>query len=428
MQILAYRHSSAKAENALGGAAVAEDDVNQNILRFRMADGSDWRLTGWPKVMKWLNAMQSFWDWLPGTPFADPANIKGHIPSRVMQLISDAEALRSSGRQPSDLAPSISQYLTDGYAPIHPRSERGRILARVKADAGGEAAAFAFAVLGRLVSVGSANTPEQARGAFLAINPELLEVSNASGQFMAERKRFRAALQRIEESAAEEQAERERDWNTTLHEAGEAGRRWSQQRARRWLRYAKRARVTEGKAISSIRDVEAAYKEHMGLAAPVKYWKDKATEHENAEYWARLWVIFFFPVALAGMAYAFNETGVSLITSVKESQVPNAPPFPNAIFIVASAGLASCAGLVFWVGRLLTKLYLSQHHLKQDAEERATMTETYLALIENGAASEADRQVILSALFRNTPDGIVKEDGGLDPSIAAALGKFLAKP
>ncbi|MNE58137.1 hypothetical protein D3C80_1531500 [compost metagenome] len=84
--------------------------------------------------------------------------------------------------------------------------------------------------------------------------------------------------------------------------------------------------------------------------------------------------------------------------------------------------------MVFWAGRLLTKLYLSQHHLRQDAEERATMTETYLALIENSAASTEDRQVILNALFRNTPDGIVKEEGGLDPSIAAALGKFLAKP
>jgi len=83
---------------------------------------------------------------------------------------------------------------------------------------------------------------------------------------------------------------------------------------------------------------------------------------------------------------------------------------------------------LFWAGRLLTKLYLSQHHLRQDADERATMTTTYLALTAEQAASDGDRTIILNALFRNTPDGIVKEDGGLDPSIAAALGKFLAKP
>ena len=95
--------------------------------------------------------------------------------------------------------------------------------------------------------------------------------------------------------------------------------------------------------------------------------------------------------------------------------------FATAIFIIASAGLASCAGLVFWAGRLLTKLYLSQHHLRQDAQERATMTETYLALIENGAATEADRQVILNALFRNTPDGIVKVLSSVDGPCTARV-------
>lgn len=170
-----------------------------------------------------------------------------------------------------------------------------------------------------------------------------------------------------------------------------------------------------------------AYREQMGLKAPVEYWQTKARTHRTSEKWARAWVLLFFPFALIGMAIAFNNTAVSLINAAQAAQAPGAAPFPTAVFIVASAGLASCAGLVFWVGRLLTKLYLSQHHLRQDAEERATMTQTYLALIENDAASTDDRQVILNALFRNTPDGIVKEDGGLDPSIAAALGKFLAK-
>lgn len=179
---------------------------------------------------------------------------------------------------------------------------------------------------------------------------------------------------------------------------------------------------------ASIKAVETAYREQMGLKAPVEYWQSKAEAHRTSERWARVWVLLFFPLALVGMAIAFNNTAVSLINAAQAAQADGAAPFPSAVFIVASAGLASCAGLVFWVGRLLTKLYLSQHHLRQDAEERATMTQTYLALIENDAASTDDRQVILNALFRNTPDGIVKEDGGLDPSIAAALGKFLAKP
>ena len=194
------------------------------------------------------------------------------------------------------------------------------------------------------------------------------------------------------------------------------------------MRYTRQARRNDRRAIESIRGVETAYREQMGLAAPVEYWKVKATQHRKSEFWARIWVIAFFALTLPGMAYVFYATGVALIDQALMPRPEGAPPFPNAIFLIASAGLASCAGLAFWAGRLLTKLYLSQHHLRQDADERATMTETYLALIENSAASTEDRQVILNALFRNTPDGIVKEEGGLDPSIAAALGKFLAKP
>lgn len=185
--------------------------------------------------------------------------------------------------------------------------------------------------------------------------------------------------------------------------------------------------MREQEAMQKLHATDQAFTEQMGLKAPVEYWKKKAKEHRKSEALARRWVVLYFPIALLGLAYSFVQTGLWLVTQATAPTAAGAPPFPTAVFIVASAGLASCAGLVFWVGRLLTKLYLSQHHLRQDAEERATMTETYLALIENGAASTDDRQVILNALFRNTPDGIVKEEGGLDPSIAAALGKYLAK-
>ena len=91
---------------------------------------------------------------------------------------------------------------------------------------------------------------------------------------------------------------------------------------------------------------------------------------------------------------------------------------------MVSAGLASVAGMVFWVGRLLTRLYLSEHHLRHDAEERAVMTTTYLALTHERAAEETDRQIVLAALFRSTPDGIVKDDGHGDLSIPGLLARL----
>lgn len=56
------------------------------------------------------------------------------------------------------------------------------------------------------------------------------------------------------------------------------------------------------------------------------------------------------------------------------------------------------------------RLYLSDYHLAIDARQRATMEDTYLALINEGAAGEEDRSIILAALFSRATDGVVKDD------------------
>lgn len=404
------------------------DAREEDLLEFQMPDGTDWKLGGWGRVKAWLTELATAWDWMPSSQAADPANIRGNSPQRYQQVMADAEVLRRQGRPPRDLASSISQWFSGHYVPPHPRSERGKLLSAIRAEAGDEAALFAFGLLDGVIAPNSASSFNQFRGAMLAASPEISRVIPRARNLTEERRRFESTLAALQHDEDIRQLERERLWNESLQSAGQAALQWSQRRARRYMRYTRQARRNDRRAIESIRGVETAYREQMGLAAPVEYWKVKATQHRKSEFWARIWVIAFFALTLPGMAYVFYATGVALIDQALMPRPEGAPPFPNAIFLIASAGLASCAGLAFWAGRLLTKLYLSQHHLRQDAEERATMTETYLALIENSAASTEDRQVILNALFRNTPDGIVKEEGGLDPSIAAALGKFLAKP
>ena len=51
------------------------------------------------------------------------------------------------------------------------------------------------------------------------------------------------------------------------------------------------------------------------------------------------------------------------------------------------------------------------------------MTQTYLALTRENAASETERQIILTALFRNSADGIVKDDGPPDIGLQALISK-----
>lgn len=77
------------------------------------------------------------------------------------------------------------------------------------------------------------------------------------------------------------------------------------------------------------------------------------------------------------------------------------------------------------------KEYLSERHLALDAPERRAFAEFYIGLLrQEGVDSNQvneQRAIIYAALFRPTIDGIVKEEGGLDSALTAALSRFLAK-
>nr|WP_237452354.1 DUF6161 domain-containing protein [Qipengyuania algicida] len=176
-------------------------------------------------------------------------------------------------------------------------------------------------------------------------------------------------------------------------------------------------------AVADINATDAAYKEFMKLKAPVEYWTQKAKDHGVREDAARYRLYLYFPITLVFMLVAFVWVADFLINHPDTS----ASKAPLALYFVVSGGLILLSSIAFWIGRILTKLYLSEHHLRNDAEERAVMTTTYLALTNDGSASDADRQIVLNALFRATPDGIVKDDGPADASIQGLIARMAAR-
>lgn len=101
------------------------------------------------------------------------------------------------------------------------------------------------------------------------------------------------------------------------------------------------------------------------------------------------------------------------------------PLYEGKTLLFGAAAAGVLLTMMFWAGRVLVRLYLSELHLAGDAWERATMAKTYLALTKEGQATEDDRVIILGALFRQTSDGVVKEDAAPDPSALAMLARFL---
>ncbi|MEP0153942.1 DUF6161 domain-containing protein [Pseudophaeobacter sp.] len=99
--------------------------------------------------------------------------------------------------------------------------------------------------------------------------------------------------------------------------------------------------------------------------------------------------------------------------------------------VLLAAGVLTLFTLLLWFIRLQMKLYLAERHLALDAREREAFAQSYLGLVREGDVSEEakeQRALVYAALFRPASDGTVKDEGGLDPSVTAALAKFLMKP
>lgn len=173
-------------------------------------------------------------------------------------------------------------------------------------------------------------------------------------------------------------------------------------------------------ASQRLADIEVAYKEHMKLKAPVAYWSHKAIEHKTrAAKYSKILAVFAL-IGGAGLVVALLFLSNHAIDIASQEK-------PNAVyFILATIGVV-CSTIVFWVARVLTRLFLSEHHLAIDSEERSTMVETYLALTLDGKITDAERALVLASLFRPTADGIVKDDAAPDISPASIISKVISQ-
>lgn len=198
---------------------------------------------------------------------------------------------------------------------------------------------------------------------------------------------------------------------------------------------------------------DTATREKHKLEAPAKLWEDKRKEHsklmKKAECWFNsslsvmviliavvLALALFFRSQVAGwflplgcgektdfwsnMALVFNKAASSDICSNGGS---------SPIFWVTVLAVLTIITLLMWFIRLKMKEYLSERHLKIDARERQAFIEAYIGLIAdaNVEVGVEERAIVFGAIFRPSSDGIVKEDGGIDPSISALVSKLLAK-
>lgn len=187
----------------------------------------------------------------------------------------------------------------------------------------------------------------------------------------------------------------------------------------------------------SIQAAAEAFREGIAISAPVDLWKNKQEEHEESRDTA----FRYFLGGLIGVAILVVGILLVFIFGTEFIEGLFAPigcnmSAPETCIGFSLRGWLSTAGvltlftILLWFTRLQMKLYLAERHLVLDARERRAFAEVYVGLLKEGDTStdaKEQRALVYSALFRPASDGTVNDEGGLDPTISAALSKFLSK-
>jgi hypothetical protein len=180
-------------------------------------------------------------------------------------------------------------------------------------------------------------------------------------------------------------------------------------------------------------DLRADYQSISDTTEPANYWKKKSEKHQAAEQlWGKAAV-----VAAAGwllvLAIAYCLVHGSIVEETTAHAMANDPqlkqqravaerPSESAqqssrievspwYLLSRSFPLVALSVCAFWSLRIMVRNYLTNLHLKIDADERVILTQTYQTLLKGDRSlNERGFEIILGQLFRHSQSGIVKDD------------------
>lgn len=392
---------------------------------FTFAVGPDQKVTvrSSEELQSWVEAERAQWSWLIRGDVATDGNhnIASAVQNEWDSLINELQHQRNRGQPLSDAIHQLNSFGNESR--LVSTTKKGTAVLDILEAAGPAAAAFAYGFITGRLQLQHAQTPEQFTGAILTAFPNLRDDATWHTRLKQERANFKAASRRLADRVDREADERIRNNVELVKRASAMAKRLFNQKRRTWISVQSAWQEGANRAVEEIQNTDTKYKEFMNLKAPVEYWQGKAEQHKNRESLARRLLIIYFPATTLFVGFIFYKIANFLLNSPKLQD----GDVPIALYVVVSGGLVILSTLAFWIGRLLTKLYLSEHHLRNDAEERAVMTTTYLALTNDGEAADADRQIVLNALFRPTPDGIVKDEGPNDASLHALIARLAVR-
>lgn len=150
-----------------------------------------------------------------------------------------------------------------------------------------------------------------------------------------------------------------------------------------------------------IEELKKLYEEELALKAPAQYWEERAKEMRIQGQW---WLGGLCISTIVGVIFLYNLLG-SIGTGEFETMFKD-----TGTAIKWSIVFITFVTFLAFLIRTFTKLTFSSFHLARDAQERKQLTYVYLALKENKAVSDIDRNIVLQSIFSRADTGLLKED------------------
>jgi hypothetical protein len=144
-------------------------------------------------------------------------------------------------------------------------------------------------------------------------------------------------------------------------------------------------------------------KSQISLQGPTEYWESKRWWHRFSTFVSGISFMAYIGACLWIVNRAFFARYGSIFDFLdhwKESSLG------------AVALMGGILAVTLMLARVLYRIFASQLHLWNDASERVTMIQTYLALAEKDHVKEEFLGALLSRLFSPASDGIIRDDLG----------------
>lgn len=350
--------------------------------------------------------------------------VRSTLGGPAWQRIAEAKSMVGNARSSPDYLEQLNQLLVLAFGDATPFSfptsvgPRGKLVTEIAQARGDGVAAGAVGYF--INQIGSlTQNSETIQGAHLAAAFEIGIDANSAKSYRAAFKTIAEQGTRHHRKFAEDSAKLLGD----IEEKRDAATARLRRAAARWVKRQNR-RLDEAKerfdaAEKDIRLVEETYKVQMALQAPVEYWEQKKARHQGkAVFLRRVLCLFGIGAALALGWLLYSVAGRIVVEAAKGTGAGAIAYAGIGVFVTTIA---------FWAARIMVRLFMSEHHLAIDAEERAIMVQTYLALKLKEQVGPEDLKIILTGLFKSTSDGIVKDDGAPDIGIASLLSKAASK-